>query len=118
MFVPKEADAEDPYLGEDPTEAEIALKCLESMSWSVVGGCFRGTTPPETTEQEMAGSLARRMDAKMENTMKRSARVTALALNLHKPGLMQELIVALSGVKNDVSLLRAAREAVAQSWPR
>jgi hypothetical protein len=59
-----------------------------------------------------------RMDAKMENTMKRSARVTALALNLHKPGLMQELIDALSGVKNDVPLLTAAREAVAQSWPQ
>jgi hypothetical protein len=56
--------------------------------------------------------------ASSTSLMKRSARVTALALNLHKPGLMQELIVALSGVKNDVSLLTAAREAVAQSWPR
>jgi hypothetical protein len=83
----------DPYVNDGSTdEVEGALRCLHGLDWATARACFNGLSLEEANEQTEAASLARRMDARMENTMKRSARVTALALNLHEPGLMQELI--------------------------
>jgi hypothetical protein len=81
-------------------EIEGARECLEGLTWAEAWGCFDGTGD-EPSEHAQAASLARRLDARMEDTLKRSARITAIALNLHSPGLMDDLVEAWTHLREE-----------------
>jgi hypothetical protein len=77
----------------------------------MASACYRGLSLEEASEHEQGASLARLLDAKMQDRLKKSARITAIALNLHVPGLMDKLVEEWAKLrKTELYLLADARE--------
>jgi hypothetical protein len=72
--------------------------------------CHAGLTLEEASEHEQAASLARFLDERTQDRLKRSARITAIALNIHAPGLMDELVEAWAKLKEKPQALIDARD--------
>jgi hypothetical protein len=72
----------------------------------------RGLRSPleEATEHEQAASLARFLDERTQDRLKRSVRITAIALNLHAPGLMDKLMEEWAELKEKPQVLIDARD--------
>jgi hypothetical protein len=101
----------DPYRHDPEGEIEDAVECLKGLSWTMAWACYQGLSLEEASDHEQAASLARLLDAKMQDKLKRSARITAIALNLHDAGLMNKLVEEWSKLRqNELQLLAAARE--------
>jgi len=102
--------AYDPYVPNLEDEIEGAHECLTGLTWTMARACYEGKSIEEATEQEQAASLARLLDSKMQDKLKRSPRITAIALNLHDPGLMGELVKEWATLQDELQLLADARE--------
>jgi hypothetical protein len=67
------ASVGNPYLPDLEGEIEGARECLAGLTWTMARACYDGLSLEEASDYEQAASLARRMDARMEDTMKRSS---------------------------------------------
>jgi hypothetical protein len=51
---------------------------LSKLSWKITGALWRGATIEEITEAEAAALLARRINGKLQDELRRNPRITAL----------------------------------------
>jgi hypothetical protein len=100
----------DPYLHDPAGKIEDAVECLQGLTWTEARVCHAGLTLEEASEHEQAASLARFLDERTQDRMKRSARITAIALNLHDPGLMEKLVEEWAKLKEKPQALIDARD--------
>jgi ParB-like nuclease domain len=105
------ASVGNPYLPDLEGEIEGARECLEGLTWTMAWACYQGLSLEEASDHEQAASLARLLDARMQDRLKRSARITAIALNLHHAGLMDDLMAEWAKLRDDeLEVLKEARD--------
>jgi ParB-like chromosome segregation protein Spo0J len=68
-----DASVGNPYLPDLEGEIEGAVECLAGLTWTMAWACYQGLSLEQASDHEQAASLARLLDAKMQDKLKRSA---------------------------------------------